>query len=40
MILVSHNLDQVLDISDRVAVLRRGKLVAAAPGPPENDSWR
>jgi len=27
VIVVSHNLDQVLDTSDRVAVLRRGKLV-------------
>ena len=30
VVIVSHNLDQVLDISDRVAVLRRGKLVGVA----------
>lgn len=27
IVVVSHNLDQVLDIADRVAVLRRGRLV-------------
>ena len=30
VVIVSHNLDQVLDISDRVAVMRRGKLVGIA----------
>ena len=30
VVIVSHNLDQVLDISDRVAVMRRGSLVGVA----------
>jgi len=30
VVIVSHNLDQVLDIADRVAVMRRGKLVGIA----------
>jgi len=30
VVIVSHNLDQVLDIADRVAVLRRGSLVGVA----------
>ena len=30
VVIVSHNLDQVLDISDRVAVMRRGQLVGIA----------
>jgi len=30
VVIVSHNLDQVLEISDRVAVMRRGQLVGIA----------
>jgi ABC-type sugar transport system ATPase subunit len=36
VILVSHNLDQVIQVADRAVVLRQGRLVGEAPATREN----
>ncbi len=36
VILVSHNMEEVLEVASRVAVLRQGRSVGEAPATPEN----
>jgi len=40
IIFISHRLDEVLQVSHRIAILRRGELVAQLPAlAPASTSW-